>query len=57
MNREYYSVAFKRWRNERLRNNISWILSVIIAAAVLGVIGVKVVLPRIRKRGKRRNAA
>ena len=57
MNREYYSVAFKRWRNERLRNNISWILSGIIAAAALGVISVKVIAPRIRKRGKRRNAA
>ena len=57
MNREYYSVAFKRWRNERLRNNISWILSGIIAAVALGVISVKAVLPRIRKRGKRRNAA
>ena len=57
MNKEYYSVAFKRWRNERLRNNISWILSGIIAAVVLGVIGVKVIRPRIRKRGKRRNAA
>lgn len=57
MNREYYSVAFKRWRNERLRNNISGILSGIIAAAALAVLWMKVIRPRIRNRDKRRNAA
>ena len=57
MNREYYSVAFKRWRNERLRENISVILSGIIAAAVLAVVWVKVIRPGMRKRRQRRNAA
>ena len=55
MNREYYSVAFKRWRNERLRNNISLILSGVVAAAALAVLWVKAVRPAIRKKGKRRD--
>ena len=55
MNREYYSVAFKRWRNERLRNNISFILSGMVAAAVLAVLWVKAVRPAVRKKAKRRN--
>lgn len=55
MNREYYSVAFKRWRNERLRNNISFILSGVVAAAVLAVLWVKTVRPAVRKKAKRRN--
>ena len=55
MNREYYSVAFKRWRNERLRNNISFILSGVVAAAVLAVLWVKAVWPAVRKKAKRRN--
>ena len=55
MNREYYSVAFKRWRNERLRNNISFILSGVVAAAVLAVLWVKAVRPAVRKKAKRRN--
>ena len=55
MNREYYSVAFKRWRNERLRNNISFILSGVVAAAVLSVLWVKAVRPAVRKKAKRRN--
>ena len=54
MNREYYSVAFKRWRNERLRNNISFILSGVVAAAVLAVLWVKAVRPAVRKKAKRR---
>ena len=55
MNREYYSVAFKRWRNVRLRNNISFILSGVVAAAVLAVLWVKAVRPAVRKKAKRRN--
>ena len=27
MNRAYYSVAFKRWRNELLKGNLTWILT------------------------------
>ena len=55
MNREYYSVAFKRWRNDRLRNNISLILSGVIAAVILAVVWTKAVRPAIRKKEKRRN--
>lgn len=38
MNREYYSIAFRRYRNEIISNNLSWILTsviVIIAGAVV----------------------
>ena len=38
MNREYYSIAFKRYRNEILKNNASWFLTgvaVVIIAAVV----------------------
>ena len=46
MNRAYYSVAFKRWRNEALRGNISWLLTGLIALIVLIVILRRVILPK-----------
>lgn len=57
MNREYYSVAFKRWRNDLLRDNISWVLSVVIALIALIVVWKKIIKPRrhgghARKEGK-----
>ena len=58
MNREYYSVAFKRWRNEALRGNISWVLTAVVALAVLAVVWFKVIRPRKAKApGKERKAA
>ena len=51
MNRAYYSVAYKRWRNDALRDNISWVLSAVIALVVLGVVWKKLIRPRIAARG------
>ena len=50
MNQEYYSVAFKRYRNEVLKENIQWILT----AAVTLVIGLWVFLKYIRPRISRK---
>ena len=53
MSQDYYSVAFKRYRNETLKENIQWILT----GAVALVIGlwafVKFILPRISKKERR----
>ena len=51
MNRAYYSVAFKRWRNEALRGNISWFLTALIVLVVLIVLVRRVILPRRKERG------
>ena len=49
MNRKYYSIAFKRYRNQILADNLGWILTgVIILIAVL-VIWKKI---RNKKKGK-----
>jgi len=53
MNRAYYSVAFKRWRNEALRGNISWFLTTLIVLIVLIVLIRRVVLPRRAERRKK----
>lgn len=53
MNRAYYSVAFKRWRNEALRGNISWFLTTLIVLIVLIVVIRRVVLPRRAERRKK----
>ena len=47
MSRDYYSVAFRRWRNDILKANASWVLS-ILAVLVVGLI----VFRSIRKRKK-----
>ncbi len=52
MNRTYYSVAFKRWRNEALRDNISWFLTGLIVLVVLIVIFRRAVLPKRAARRK-----
>ncbi len=46
MNREYYSVAFKRWRNDLLRDNISWVLTGVIVLIALFILWKKVLKPR-----------
>ncbi len=52
MNRAYYSVAFKRWRNETLRDNISWVLTLVLVLVALGLVYAKVIKPRrVRARG------
>jgi len=57
MNRAYYSVAFKRWRNEALRGNISWFLTTLIVLIALTVVIRRVVLPRRAARRKERGHA
>ena len=51
MNRHYYSVAFKRYRNEILKENINYVLTAGIVV-VIGVIAVKQVKKRKEKGGE-----
>ena len=56
MNRSYYSVAFKRWRNEILKDNLTMILTGVALVVILAVVFVKVVKPRMKRRGKETQA-
>ena len=38
MDREYYSVAFKRYRNEFLKRNLQYVLSAVVILAIVGMI-------------------
>ncbi|MBO5283587.1 MAG: gluconolactonase, partial [Lachnospiraceae bacterium] len=38
MNRKYYSIAFKRYRNEILKENLSLIMTVVIVLIVLLIV-------------------
>ena len=49
MNKKYYSIAFKRYRNQILAENLGWILSVVIALIIGLVIFKKI---RNKKKGK-----
>ena len=52
MNRAYYSVAWKRRRNEILKDNLGWILTGVIALVVVWLVVRKLVLPaRARRKG------
>jgi len=46
MDRQHYSVAFRRWRNDLLKDNIGWILT----AAVGGIFAYVIVRAVLRKR-------
>ena len=46
MNRAFYSVAFKRWRNEALRDNISWLLTGLIVVIALVAVLRRLILPK-----------
>ena len=48
MDRENYSIAFRRWRNDLLKENIAWILT----AAVAGIFGYIIIRAIIRRRRK-----
>jgi hypothetical protein len=48
MSRDYYSVAFKRWRNELLRSSIGGILTAAVLLAALLLAWFRVVRPRLR---------
>lgn len=54
MNRDYYSVAFKRYRNDVLKSNINGILTGIIVLIVAILVVVKVIRPRMNKKNGRR---
>lgn len=54
MNRDYYSVAFKRYRNEVLKSNINAILTVVIVVIAAALLVVKVIRPRLKNRNERR---
>ncbi|MCD7709074.1 MAG: NHL repeat-containing protein [Clostridiales bacterium] len=43
MNRKYYSIAWKRYRNEILSNNIGWILTVIIIVIILLIVYFRII--------------
>lgn len=57
MNRAYYSVAFKRWRNEALRGNISWFLTGLIVLIAVIVVIKRVVRPKLMANKKKRGKA
>lgn len=57
MNKAYYSVAFKRWRNEWFKENMNWILSFAIMLAAMTVFGVRYLAKRrVRQRMGRKAA-
>jgi hypothetical protein len=57
MNKAYYSVAFKRWRNEWLKKNMNWILSFAIVLTVMMVLGIRHLMKRRKLKGMGRKAA
>ena len=50
MNREYYSVAFKRYRNELLEKNIPYVLTGVVVLAVALTIYLKAIRPKMKAR-------
>lgn len=54
MNQEYYSVAFKRYRNELLKNNIQYLLTGVVVLAAALTIYFKVIKPKMDNKRERR---
>ncbi|GHV32545.1 hypothetical protein FACS18949_03790 [Clostridia bacterium] len=52
MNRTYYSIAFKRWRNDILKENLGWVLTLLMILIVAGVVWTQV--RRRQGKGKKR---
>jgi tetratricopeptide (TPR) repeat protein len=50
VNQSFYSIAFKRYRNELLRENLSWILTVGLIAVFVGAGVGKVKKARMRRK-------
>ena len=50
MNKEYYSVAYKRYRNELLKDNIHYVLTGAVVLVAALVIYFKVIKPRLNKK-------
>ena len=53
MSQDYYSVAFKRYRNEVLKENIQWILTGAVGLIIVLWLFVKFVKPRISRKERR----
>ena len=49
VNKEYYSIAYKRYRNELLRENLSWILTAILVGIILLRVSRRIIKSRIRR--------
>jgi len=54
MNQEYYSVAFKRYRNELLKENIQYLLTAVVVVVIALAIYFKVIKPKIDSKRERR---
>ena len=54
MNQEYYSVAFKRYRNELLKENIHYVLTGVVVVAVGLWVYFKFIKPRLNNKRERR---
>jgi DNA-binding beta-propeller fold protein YncE len=49
VNKEYYSIAYKRYRNELLRENLSWILTAILIGILLYCVSRRIIKSRVRR--------
>lgn len=54
MNREYYSIAFRRYRNDVISNNLSWILTSVIVIIAGAVVANKVLKKKKAEKGGKR---
>ena len=52
MDRHHYSIAFRRWRNDILKENIGWILTFV----VVGIFGYVVIHTVVRRRKEKNEA-
>jgi tetratricopeptide (TPR) repeat protein len=50
VNQSFYSIAFKRYRNELLRDNLGWILTVALVIIFVGVGAKKILKSRMRRK-------
>jgi len=50
VNQSFYSIAFKRYRNELLRDNLGWILTVGLIVIFVGIGVKKVIKARMRRK-------
>jgi tetratricopeptide (TPR) repeat protein len=49
VNKEYYSIAYKRYRNELLRENLSWILTAILMGIIVFSVFKHIIKSRMRR--------
>ncbi len=53
MNRKYYSIAFKRYRNEILKENLSLVMTVVIVVIILAIVYKKFLKKKIKAKSKK----